>query len=265
MPIREGIEEIEKRNKQVQEALAASAIPELVLREDGEVAIFRILTDRPADFDAHETYDPTVGGRPEFPLCRRPDQCEYCDKQIRRTRMFAFWIWLRQVLHPNPSSDQNWPARRIGSRTYFIEEINSVHLLKRKFGRGNILWNAFKDAYDLHGTWLDRDYSFRRAGAPRDINTTYSLTGLDKEPLSKELVEIAGRLPPLTQVISGAITSLDGIKGISKKTPPQSYGSESGERAQVSQRPPGGRRETPDIPVEGLSEEIPDNPNLDDI
>jgi len=241
MAIRKGVDAIEDRNQQVQDQMGGSDIPEVFLRDDGEVAVFRILTDDPLDCDMHNMYDSAVGGRPEWKLCQRPDPCEHCDKEIPRSRMFYFWVWLQRILHPTPAEDGSWEPMKIGNRTYYVEEVNYPHIFKRTFGRGNANWNAFKSIYDNFGTWKDRPFTWRRNGQRKNINTTYALTGLDKEPLSKEIAEMAGKLPSLESIVTGKVTSLDGVEGL-PESPYRRRQQEQGSESQGSGRAPGGRR-----------------------
>jgi len=250
MPIRRGVEAIQERSKQIEDQVSSSRIPEVILKNDGEVAIMRFLTDEPIDYDAHDMFDPATGGRVEYKVCKRPDECDNCKKEIARTRIFMFWVWLDRILHPQPHPEGNWQRVEVGRRTYYEEPVGSVHLLRRKFGRGGALWNQFEEVFENYGTWRDRPYSFRRKGAPRSMETTYTLTPLEKSPMPSDLVELSGKLPSLEAVAQETVVSLEGIGidgGESQQNEDTVHGSEDS-----AKRAPGGRRSRSD-----LSEEIP--------
>lgn len=213
MGIRKGVDEIDRKNKQVAQRSGVSSIPEVFLREDGEKLIMRLLNDDPLDVDMHEIYDQNVGGRPQYVYCTLDDigSCEYHDQGIPLKRMFYFWTFVMTDFHPTNSDDpeDRWEAVKVGSRTLYKEEVNAVRLLKRKFGKSGYLWQQFKDVLDNFGTWKDREYAFTRKGLKNDPETTYSLTVLDKTPLPKEAVAIINKLPSLEAVAKGMVTKLE--------------------------------------------------------
>ncbi len=89
--------------------------------------------------------------------------------------------------------------------------MQQLAVIKRKFGRGQ-LWQQFENAYEGYGTLKDREYSFRRSGARGDINTTYTLTPLDKSPIPKHLIDTINNLPSLELVAKGVLGSLENIQ-----------------------------------------------------
>ena len=215
MTIREGYDAIRKRNEQAAKT-SFRGIPELILSGDGDIAVFRFLTDSPVDVDVHEIRDDTISKRPLYYPCTRDEkdfpesggECEHCNIQSPLTRLFYFWIWTERILHPAPAEDGSWSPVKFSNRTYYEEKREAPQLIKRKFGRGQSFWEQFQSAFDTYGTWMDRNYTLRRRGAPNDINTTYTLTSLDKTPMPKHLKELAASLPSLKDVALGKVTSL---------------------------------------------------------
>jgi len=210
MSIRKGVDAIAKRNKEMAERAVRSNIPELFLRNDGDMAIFRLLNDDPLDVDFHEIYDKAISSRPMFPYCTMDDdgRCEYCESDIDLVRMFMFWVWVERILHTT-QGDPLWTTVEVGQRTYFEESVQQIHIIKRKFGQRQALWDQFMTAFETTGTWKDRSFAFKRKGAPNDINTTYSLSALDREPIPDHVAKIMGKLPSLEAVAKGMVTDLD--------------------------------------------------------
>lgn len=212
MSIRKGAMDIENRNKQIETRRSQSYIPELRLYNDGEIAVFRILSDEPLDVDFHEIMDKSISGRPIYTFCKRGDNepCDMCDNQVgTMARLFMFWTYVIRILHPNQNKDGTWEAVTSGTKTMYQENVNSVRLFKSKFGKGQYLWKDFYEFYEENATWKDREFAFKRRGASGDRNTTYKLSGLDKSPIPNEISDLMGKLPPLEAVAKNLVTKLD--------------------------------------------------------
>jgi len=226
MGIRQGLDNIVKRSSEIQKrAEQRNGIWELRLFGDGDIAIIRFLTDDPVDADMHEVRDTSISKMPIFHYCtyEDADECEWCEKDIARSRMFYFWIWVEKILHTAPADDGSWSPVKYSNRTYYEEKVEKVRLMRKKFGRGGAMWQIFQDMYDNYGTWMDRYYTYRRKGAPNDINTVYTLSPLDKSETPVELKRVIAKLPTLADVVMGKVNKLDeeqegGSKGTDSKS-----------------------------------------------
>lgn len=210
--IRSGVESISKYNKERQERATGTFIPEVALADDGDAVVFRILTDAPIDAEFHSPYDPTLKRRNIF-YCTYEDkgECELCNRADSPAPMFMFWVYVRCIFHTSPDDEGKWEAVKRGSKTFYREEIGEIQLLRRGFGRGGELWEQFANMFVNYGTFKDRDYVFARKGVRRDINTTYTLTPLDKEPMDKSIAGLIPNLPQLAAVARGEVKTLEGL------------------------------------------------------
>jgi len=231
MAIRRGINEIEKRNREVAAMMGQSNIPELRLFGDGDMAFVRVLSEDPLDVDFHEVFDAALGNKRRFYYCKESDEggCEY-HKDLPSypiVRMFMFWMWVYKIWHVSPADDGSWKPVEHGQRTYYEEPVSEARMLRSKLGRGAERWEQFRSVYDTYGTWKDRDYIYRRKGPFADPNVVYNLTPLDKSPLPDEIVKIMGKLPPLEAVAKGKITRnelIAQLSGQAAATSPQPSG-----------------------------------------
>jgi hypothetical protein len=260
--IRKGVDAITKRNEQVAKMVGAGFIPELILSDDADIAIFRILTDDPIDVDLHQIRDTSISKWPMFYYCRMDDdgQCDWCEQETKdnrtKKRFFMFWIYVSNILHEyQTDGDVKWETTKIGRKDKYVEPVNKILLLRRSFGKDKAFWKQFEDAFDMYGTWKDREYSLKRSGEKNSINTTYSLTGLDKSPIPEDLVEIMGKLPPLESVAKGIVTKLDfGDQGSESEEPPK----EASKPSKPAQKLTSSGSVKPDKPKPNVEIELPD-------
>lgn len=211
MGVRKGAEAISKRNTEVAKRTNKNFIPELKLYDDGDIAIFRFLTDEPLDVDFHEYRDTSISKFPIFTYCKKDEDdgyCELCDDNTPLKRMFMFWAWIDKILHVSPDPDGKWEKTQIGSKRMFAEDKNQVVLIRKKFGKSSSIWNQFAEPYEINGTWKDREFAYKRNGVRNDINTTYTLTAMDKSPMPEHLANILGQLPSLEHVAKGEVDRL---------------------------------------------------------
>lgn len=208
MAIRKGAEAIKKRNE-VAAKSQGPLIPELVLTEDLDTALFRMLTEDPIDVDMHDISE-EISGRPRFVYCPRDDgiSCEYCENRVPRHRIFMIWAYVYKILHNQQNKDRTWAAEKLGKRDVYAEVIEDVRLIKRKFGKGGAMYAQFEDKLENYGTYTDRDYALKRTGVRYSKDTTYTLTPLDASPLSPKLMGIQANLPELELVAKGIVTTL---------------------------------------------------------
>jgi hypothetical protein len=210
MTIRKGIEQIDAKNKAIEERSNQVYIPEVRLSEDEDSVILRFLNDDPLDVDFHQIQDP--GDRaPRWVYCKKGDgeDCELCAKDIGTyTRKFMFWAYVRIVLHAKPDGDKWKAVITKSNKTMYQEDVNAIKLFNFKFGRGQQFWKDIKDLYNEYGTWMDREYVIRRRGARGDQNVTYKITSLDKSPIPNEVAAIIGKLPSLEAIAKGVVTNI---------------------------------------------------------
>lgn len=209
MAIRHGIEGIQKKNEEVKrQEENRSFVPELKLYDDGDTAIFRILNDDPKDIDFHAFYN---GQFNEIYFCSKDDgECEFCEDEKMNpvTRMFMLWLYVDRILHLYQNDEKSWKEISQGGRTYYEEPVKKVMFLRRPFGKEQKFWQPFEDIWFDNGTWMDREFIYRRKGARRDMNTFYTLTSRDKSSMPEIVSKIIGQLPPLESIAKGLVTEL---------------------------------------------------------
>jgi hypothetical protein len=215
MTIRKGIDQIQDRNKVADERKNRPFIPELRLFEDEDIAVIRFLTDDPLDVDFHTVVDESISKAPQYHYCTKGEtgDCELCNQGVGNIkRMIMFWVYVYKVLHARSDQEGKWASTTSpsGKKTMYQEDINTVKLFRYSFGKGRYLWDELSDAHEQFGTWKDRDYLFKRRGAPRDPNTMYKITPLaDKSPMRKDISDLIGKLPALESIAKGVATSID--------------------------------------------------------
>lgn len=208
MPIRQGIDKILKHNESVEKQLRRSSIPELVLYEDGDTAIMRILTDDPVDADIHQIFDDTIARGPLYSYCTRDEgNCDYC-KIGRPARFFLFWVYVERIIHNTLRPGTDWHEEEIAGKKVYVEDLGKIRLLRRKFGKGKAQWIEFQSIFDAHGTWKNGVYSLKRYGIRNNPDKIDKLSLLETSPLPKVLAETISKLPPLSGVAKGDVLRL---------------------------------------------------------
>lgn len=212
MGIRRGASAIQNQNEKISEnSKNRSYIPELFLRDNADVAVIRMLTDDPVDYDVHKILDKSVSKYPFFRFCTSDDDdgsCEWCQKDEKSQRVFMFWVYLEKILHVNQDVDKTWNKISMGSKTMFEEIREQVVLFRKNFGRGQSNWNLWSDIKDLNGTWLDRQFHYKRNGVRGDIETTYTVQQLSESAMPDRIRDIIPKLPSLVAVARGEVTDL---------------------------------------------------------
>ena len=216
--VRRGMEDIQDFNKKRSAAAQAGYVPEVFsrLRDDGEYAVVRIITDSPVDMDMHSVYDEGLSRR-FLVYCPGRDECDYCHEGDRPKAWFAFWTWVHYLVHADQDKDGLWKKVDVGGRTMYREDINQVMLMRKTHGQGNQLWNIFEEIFGISKTFTDKDVRIKRKGIKGDKETSYTVLQMDKSPMPKEAVTIIGKLPDLVAVMKGEVKNLDSLKGGSVK------------------------------------------------
>lgn len=220
--------------KRAKERQAQFSSPFLFLRENGDRARVRFLTDteqfvhgmfhRPYDGKkvddpvvCPETDDkpPTIEGMGE--TCNFCEQERRSDKKQRPGYKYFAWVYVYHILHTNQNprleKDPNavtWKAMKLGrgdaAATYYKQEVNKVKMLM--FGQPlfddllALIAEADEEAdEDAEGSGLlKRDYSFVRNGARFDTKTTYTFVPANKETvLGEKVTEAIDKLGDLAE------------------------------------------------------------------
>jgi hypothetical protein len=213
MPVVEGVERVReyRKKKAALEKSGLGQIPELFgkLRNDGDMAIMRILTDNYAMATMHNFYDEGMK-RKIVAYCPGKPDCEMCeDTENRAVDWFAFWVWVYAIYHSEKDNDKEWAKVKRNGITYYKETVDGVMLARRGIGKGGGLWESFDSIYKAHGTWTDRDIQLVRSG--EGLDTVFTPTALDKSSLTPRAAKVIGKLPSLKRVMVGEVKSLESI------------------------------------------------------
>lgn len=200
-----GVAYARKRAKERQSKFSS---PFLFLRENGERARIRFLTDV-EEFYQGMFHRPYIDGKMYDPvLCPEQDdnppavegmgeECDLCgpDRSNPSYKYFA-WVYVYHILHPNQNprleKDSNapkWKAVKVGkgagAATFYKQEVNKVKMLlfgQTIFDDLVVLSAGDDEDEDSEATGLlTRDYSFVRNGARKDPKTTYTFVPARKE------------------------------------------------------------------------------------
>ena len=247
MPSRRGMEDIKDFNKKRSAASQSGYIPEVFsrLKEDGEYAVVRILTNSPVDVDMHYVFDEGLN-RSFLVFCPGRAECDYCHEGDWAKAYFAFWVMTNHIMHAEPDKDGLWRSVKVGDRTMYKEESGKIMLMRKTHGKSNYLWNMFEDIYSINSTFTDGDVRVKRKGAKGDQQTSYTVLHLGQSPMPKEAVPLIGKLPDLVAVMKGEVKSLESLKA-------EPVRSEMKERMSASSEPKGR------APVKTVAEAVGDD------
>ncbi len=228
--------------KRARERLAQFSSPFLFIRDNGERARIRFLTDTEQFFQGmfHRPYDGKMVSDPV--VCVETDDkpptiegmgevCDFCeverrtDKKQRPGYKYFAWVYVYHILHTgqNPRLEKDakaqvWPAVKLGrgdaAATFYKQEVNKVKMLM--FGQPlfddlmALIAEADEDSdEDSEASGLlKRDYSFVRNGARRDTKTTYTFVPANKESgLSEKVTAAIDKLGDLKEAaLVGTVT-----------------------------------------------------------
>lgn len=198
--------------KRAKERQAKFSSPFLFLRENGERARIRFLTDTEQFFQGM-FHRPYIDGKMYDPIvCPEQDDnpptiegmgeaCNLCgpDRSNPSYKYFA-WVYVYHILHPNQNprleKDSNapkWKTIKLGQATFYKQEINKVKMLL--FGQtifdDLLALGVDEEDEEAEGSLLKRDYSFVRNGARKDPKTTYTFVPATKETALTDAVTAA--------------------------------------------------------------------------
>ena len=237
--------------KRAKERQAQFSSPFLFIRENGERARIRFLTDTEQFFQGmfHRPYD---GKKVDDPVvCVETDDkppviegmgevCSFCEmerktdkKQSPGYKYFA-WVYVYHILHTsqNPRLEKDatapvWKSVKLGrgdaAAVFYKQEVNKVKMML--FGQPlfddlmALIAEADEDAdedADASGL-LRRDFSFVRNGARKDPKTTYTFVPANKESdLSEAVSKAIDGLGSLTEAaLAGTVAHYSRSTGVS--------------------------------------------------
>lgn len=182
-------------------------VPKLFLRNDGDVAKFRFLTDIP-DIFSHNFHEVSVQGRNKTftkdVICKRKvavngetgeldfidpvEVCEYCNRAepLQMWWKGIVWVYTYGIFSLTKSNDKMTPARRgVGAQEIhgFAEQISELRLLILK----GLVADMVGSAGGRYGTLCDRDYELERRG--KGTGQFYELVGMDRNPPKEAVLE----------------------------------------------------------------------------
>ena len=226
-----------KRQDAVRQASGAGGgnyIRYVTLKDDGDMVLFRMVTDSDAEF-AKQSGVPHVFIKGEFHsvqgtstrgkdfwrdvLCESHfdeekeqwvGKCENCENQTRRRTQFFSWVYVyafyfrAQDVRYVPGDNQTdkfkrKQVRRGKNDIFYKEEVNKYCLWQD----GYYMLELLKTKIGQFGTLCDRDYEVIRHGVRRSQQTQRELIAHDPVPMPEEIKEGALELPTLADVANG--------------------------------------------------------------
>ena len=191
MPVRTGSDRIREALAE-QAARAASSRKWLMLREDGETALIRFLSDIDdarapgglavqAKFHIERTKQPGGGIKMSDPImCEEDESCNLCTTLGEPSRlMMLAWVWVYYLDHAENrqatgrfGGDPWQPVQSSDGRPLFREVIEAPRVIKAT----SRLIHQIMAVYGHEvGTLLTKDYTLTRLGARNSSETTYAL------------------------------------------------------------------------------------------
>lgn len=232
--IRRGVEQVSKDyNERKTGGGGGDFIPYLSLRDDGDTALIRFVTEYEAEAaqnvgtphvivngDFHNVEMKSKNNKTfykdilcdmeyDFDTDQFVGDCQYCADDNRRKSRFLTWAYVKCYYHnyQNPDATNPWPQVKLGSRrTVFKEAVEKFMV----FSDGFYMWQKLEGKIDMYGTLTDRDYLVIRHGARRSGKVTKDLEGLKESELDADLITQAQDLPDLEKIALGEIEKMSG-------------------------------------------------------
>jgi hypothetical protein len=218
-----GLDEIRDKVADTESMYEGTRIKKLMIN-DGETAILRFITDGADVILAHMHEMEEVGPKGKRFVkryCTKEDTgvCEHCSGGDKPKGFLYLWSFVYSIIHArqNPQLDINqnaprWQPIKIGSQTFYKEEVNYPMVFATKVGKKSMYRNAITGFWQEYGTLGDRDYKWSRNGA--GLDTIYTLQPKDPTKKSKEVAEFTlETLPSITDYIVGNPTSMETTNG----------------------------------------------------
>ena len=202
MPIRTGSDRIREALAE-QAARAAAGRKWLMLREDGESALVRFLSDiddgrAPGGLAVqakfHVERSQGAGGQVRMSdpiMCAEDETCNLCTASGEPSRsMLLAWVWVYHIDHAQNQEQKGrfagepWqPVTAGDGRTLYRETIEAPRVVKAT----SRLTHQIMAVYGHEGALTTKDYTLTRVGARGSTETTYSLYPQDKAKFEREI------------------------------------------------------------------------------
>lgn len=203
-PIRTGADRVREALAE-QAARAASGRKWLMLREDGESALIRFLSDLDdarspgglavhAKFHVQRTQAPGGGIRMSDPImCAEDESCNLCTSEGEPSRlMLLAWVWVYYIDHAENrqqtgrfGGDPWQPVNAPDGRTFYREMIEAPRVVKAT----SRLIHQITTVFGHEGSLLTKDYTLTRAGAKGSTETTYVLYPTKEAKFERDLTK----------------------------------------------------------------------------
>jgi len=206
-------------------------IPYLRLKDDGDIAKFRIVSEYEEDKAAERGMHSTLisgnfhrvekrggSGKVIFQnvLCALDEgadgeltgECQHCEEEIRRPVQFMVWVWVYGIYHRTQSSNPKvqWRRGKLGAQKVYLETVDKFMVWQD----GYFMTQALEDRISRYGSLTDRDYRVTRHGVRGTTKVIRELEALDPSEMDPEILEESASLPSLDGIATGAITTMDG-------------------------------------------------------
>jgi len=190
MPVRTGKDRIDQAMAE-QQARAAQSRKWLFLREDGETAKIRFLSDIEDASGAGglaavaRFHDDRVQGQrgvAEPKICSENEECPFCTDEGKPSKIKGFfWMYVYYVDHAEKRDQtrfggEEWKPVQVNGRTFFRERIEAPRVLSAN----SRLIKAIMSAFGHDGSLLIRDYSLSRSGAKNSPEMFYQVWPLEQ-------------------------------------------------------------------------------------
>ena len=202
-------------------------IPYLRLKDDGEIAIMRIVSEHEPEVAErmgvhsslvhaafHNVLVYSMKGNPYRTdrVCTLEEnedgelvgECSSCDGDINRQEKFLLWVYVKQIFHKtqNPNPKEPYTAVQGG----YSETVEDYRLWMDGF----YMTQTLNLRINSYGVLTDRDYQLTRSGIKGSQKVTKDLSALKESPMGEKILEGSRNLPDLGLIADGVITSMDG-------------------------------------------------------
>jgi hypothetical protein len=130
------------------------------------------------------------------------DDCPYCaskDTNIsKKSYKFLTWVYVYSKMHVGPDEEGKWEPCEVEDGTFYKEVIDKPMILKQGYYFSRLLTAI----YAKYHTLTDRDYECIRTGS--GLDTSYSLFGEDKKPMSKKVKASIKELESIDSILESS-------------------------------------------------------------
>jgi len=241
MPVKRGSDRLQKYQETKDRLFkSGSFIPYVILRGDGDTAVFRCVSDHDEESadkngtphvltfaDFHNVQMRSVKGKPFFKdvMClsefnedtdQWEGECEKCVDGDRSSIKFLLWVWVKYYAHRRQNTDPKnaWEKVTVGKTIEFREHVNKFQVWKDGYYMEQELFDQIREV----GTLMDRDFKVIRHGEAnsttvrRGLKPSANASDIDKivDADGVTVLSLAADLPDLGDIASGKIETMDG-------------------------------------------------------